>query len=108
MRKEHLDRFQMRAGHGENMRRALDQIGRERLAAQIADVHAVAFANLDRVETRRLSANRVHAGGSDFDVFAIADQAAKQTLGNGTAADVAGANKEDAFHDYASRLRTRR
>ena len=108
MWKEHMNRFEMRAGHCENVRRAIDQIGSERLAAQIADVHAIALANLHRVKTGRLSADRVHAGRSDFNVFAIPDQPKKQSFGNGTAADIAGANKKDAFHDYASRLRTRK
>ncbi len=62
MWKEHVNRFEMRAGHGENVRCAVDQIGRERLAAQIADIDPVRFANLHRVKTRRLSADRVHSG----------------------------------------------
>ena len=100
MWKEHVNRFEMRAGHGENVRRAVYQIGAERLAAQMADVYAVRFANLDCVETGRLSAHGVHSGRSHFDVFAIADQPAKQSFGNRTAADIARANKKDAFHDW--------
>jgi hypothetical protein len=103
-----VNRFEMCAGHSENVRRALDQIGGERLASQIADIHAISFANLHRVQTGRLPPDCVHAGGSDLDIFAIADQAAKQSFGDGTATDIARANKEDAFHDYASRLRTHR
>ena len=106
--KEHVDRFEMCAGHGENMGGAVNEIGRERLAAQIADVYAICFANLHRVKARRLSADGMHTGGSDFDVLAIPDQPAKQSFRDRTAADVAGANKKDAFHDFASRLRTRR
>ena len=68
-----MDSFQVRAGHRENVRRAIDQIRGQRLAALIADVHAVAFANLDGVKTWRLSADRVHAGRRDFDVLAIPD-----------------------------------
>ncbi len=75
--KEHVDRFEMCAGHGENMRGAVNEIGRERLAAQIADVYAICFANLHRVKAWRLSADRVHPGGGDFDVPAIPDQPAK-------------------------------
>ena len=75
--KEHVDRFEMCAGHGENMRGAVNEIGRERLAAQIADIDPVRFANLHRVKTRRLSADRVHPGGGDFDVPAIPEQPAK-------------------------------
>jgi hypothetical protein len=40
----------------------------------------------------------MHAGRSDLDVSAIPDQPAKQSFGNGTSTDIAGADKEDAFH----------
>src|SRR5205823_4028200 len=80
MWKEHVNRLEMRAGHRENMGRALDQIGGERLASQITDVYAVSLANLDCVKTRRLTPNRVHAGRSDLDIFTVADQAAKQSF----------------------------
>jgi alkanesulfonate monooxygenase SsuD/methylene tetrahydromethanopterin reductase-like flavin-dependent oxidoreductase (luciferase family) len=92
----------MRASHRENVRGALDQLGGQRLAAQIADVYAFAFANLDGVKARRLAANRVHAGGRDLDVFAVTDQPAEQSFRDWTAADIASANKEDAFHDGAA------
>jgi hypothetical protein len=68
------------------------------LAALITDVYTIGFTNLDRVETWRLSADCVHSGRCDFDVFAIPNEPAKQSFGNGTSADIAGANKEDAFH----------
>jgi len=94
-----VDRFEVRAGHGENVRRLADQIGSERLAAQIANVHVVRFANLHRVKARRLSAHRVDTGRSNFNVFTVSDQPAKQPFGDWTATDIAGANKENAFHD---------
>ena len=108
MGKEHVNGFQVRASHAENMGRAIDQIGGERLAALIADVDAIYLANLDRIKTWRLAAHCVDAGGSDFHVFAIADEPPKESLRDWATADVAGANKKDAFHDFASRLRTRR
>ena len=43
------------------------------VAALIADVYSLRFANLHRVKTRRLATNRMHAGRSDLDVFAIPD-----------------------------------
>jgi len=93
------------AGHGENVRCPVDQIGGERLAAQIADVHAIGFTNLHRVKTRRLSPHRVNTGRSNFNVFAVADQPAKQPFGDWTATDIAGANKENTFHGWARRAR---
>ena len=62
------------------------------------DVYAFSFANLHGVKTRRLAANRVDTGGRDFNIFAISGQSTKQALGDGAATDIAGANKEDAFH----------
>ena len=59
--KKHVDRFEMGAGHGEDVRRTIDEVGGERLAAQIADGYAFDFANLHGIKTRRLSTDRVHA-----------------------------------------------
>jgi hypothetical protein len=100
LRKEHVNRFEMRAGHRENVRGALDQVSGQRLTAQVADGYAFAFANLNGIKTRRLPANGVHAGRRDFDVFAISDQPAEQPFRDRTAADIASANKEDTFHDW--------
>jgi hypothetical protein len=41
---------------------ALDQIGGERLAALVTDIHAVGFANLHGIEARRLAAHGVNTG----------------------------------------------
>ena len=101
--KKHVDRFQMRAGHGENVRRLFYQIRGERLAALIADIDAVGFANLDGVKTGGLPANGVHPGRSHFDI-AIADQPPEKSFRDRAAADIAGANKEDAFHGKATAL----
>ena len=60
-------------------------------------------ADLHRVQARRLAADGMHAGGSDLDVLAIAEQTAEKSFRHGAAANVAGANKEDAFHDVKSR-----
>ena len=70
----------------------------------VANAYAVGFANLHRVKTWRLAAHGVHTGRSHLDVFAITDQPPKQPFRNRTAANIAGANKEDAFHDGASAL----
>ena len=49
MRKEHLNRFQMRAGHGKNMGGAFNQRGGQWLAAEVADINPFHFANLHGV-----------------------------------------------------------
>jgi hypothetical protein len=49
----------------------------------------------------------VDTGRCNLDVLAVADQPAKQSFRDRTTADIARANKKDAFHDVASRLRTR-
>ena len=99
MWEEHVNRFQMRAGHGKNVRGAIDQRRSQRLAAESRDIHVFVFAHLHRIKTRRLTAHRVHACRSDLDVLAIADQTAKKPFGDGAAANISRANKEDAFHD---------
>jgi hypothetical protein len=50
------------------------------------------------VQARRLSPHRVHSGGCDLNIFAIADETPEQPLSHRAAANVAGADKEDAFH----------
>jgi hypothetical protein len=88
----------MRAGHGENVRRAIDEGGGERLTAQPADIDALLFANVDCMQARRLSADRVDAGGRDFDIPAVAEQSPEQAFSHRAAADIASADKENAFH----------
>jgi len=102
--KKHVNRFEVSAGHGKDVRGAINQIGGKRLAPLIADVYAIGFANLHRVKTWWLTTHCVHAGRSDFDIFAIADQSAKESLSDRAATNIAGANKEDAFHDGAPAL----
>jgi hypothetical protein len=89
----------MRAGHRENVRCAIDKRSGERLAAETANIDAFLFTDVDRVQARRLSANGVDTGGRNLDVFAIAEQAPEQAFSHGAAADIAGADKENAFHD---------
>ena len=93
-----MNRLQVRAGHCENVRRAVDQVCRERLAAQVADVYPFVFADLDGVKTGRLPANGMHPCRSDFNVFAIPNQPAKKSFRDRTTANIACANKENAFH----------
>ena len=69
------------------------------MAAQLIDINAILLANLHSIKTGRLAADCMHTGGSDLDVLAIAEQAAKKTFRDRTATNVTSANKEDAFHD---------
>jgi hypothetical protein len=79
---------------------AIDQRCRERLAAQSADIDAFLIADVNRVQARRLAAHRVHPGGGDLNVFAIAEQTAEKAFRHWASADVSGTNEEDAFHDF--------
>jgi hypothetical protein len=86
------------AGHGKDVRRAIDQGRRERLAALAANICAFVLADLHRVETWRLAAHGVHAGRKNFDVSTVTKQTAKKPFRDGTATNIAGADKEYAFH----------
>ena len=52
-----MDRLEVRAGHGENVGGAIDQRGRQRLAAETGDIDAAFPADFDRVHARGLPAN---------------------------------------------------
>jgi hypothetical protein len=88
----------MRAGHREDVGGAFDQGPGERLAPETANVDAFLFANVNRVQARRLPANGVDAGGSDLDVFPVANEPAEKAFRHWAPANVSSANKEDAFH----------
>jgi hypothetical protein len=92
----------MCACHREDMGRLIDHRGSEWLAAKTTDVHALFFADLDGVETRRLAADSVHPGRRYFDVLPISEQPAKKSFCDGTAANVTCADKKYAFHDSGS------
>jgi hypothetical protein len=89
----------MRAGHGKDVRGAIDQRGGKRLAAETADVHTFLLTNLDRIQTRRLPAHRMYASRGDFNVSSISEQTTKKPFRNRAAANVTCADKEDVFHD---------
>ncbi len=98
-----MNRFQMRSGHGKNVGRPVDQRDGERLAAKRRDIDSALSANVDCMDARRLASHGMHASRIRFDVLAIADQTAEKSQGHGTAANVAGADKKDVFHDDARR-----
>ena len=98
VRKQHVNGFKVRAGHRENVRRAIDQGRREWLAALAADIRAFLFADLHRVKTWRLSAHGMHASRKNFDVATVTKQTTKKPFRDGTATNIASADKEYAFH----------
>src|SRR5437667_4434755 len=102
VRKQCLDSLKMRASHGKNMCRPIDQRRSKRLTAQIADVDPCFCADFDRIKTWRLAAHRVHTGRNNFDVLSVPKHTAKKPFRNRTAADITCTDKEDAFHSSES------
>jgi hypothetical protein len=94
-----MNGLQVRASHRENVGGAIDEGSGERLAAEPANVDAFLFADVDGMQARRLPAHGMHAGGSDLDLLSITEQPAEKAFRHGTAADIARADKKDAFHD---------
>ena len=111
---EHFQCLQVPPGHGEDEVRAGDEFVGERLAALVGDVDAVLAQGIDGKGARRLSRRGVYARGRHAHVVAARDHVPEDAFGHGAAADVAGADKEDVFHDErpdghgTSRLRTKR
>jgi hypothetical protein len=62
----------VRTGHGKNVRSLINQCSSQRLAAETADICAFRCADFHGVKAWRLAANRVYAGGCDFDVLPVA------------------------------------
>ena len=93
-----MNRFDVGTGHGKDVRCAIDQCRRKRLAAQVADVYAFIRADLHRVQTRWLAAHGVDTGRFNLDVVTIANPTAKKPFCDRAAADIACADKEYAFH----------
>jgi hypothetical protein len=88
----------MRTGHGENVRSLINQCSGQRLAAESTYLCAFLCTDFYRVQAWRLAANRVHAGGCDFDVPPVANHAAKEPFRDWAPANVACADEEDVFH----------
>jgi hypothetical protein len=92
----------VRASHGKNVCRSIDQRRGKRLTAKIGNVRACFCADFDRVETWRLAAYCVHTSRNNFDVLSVPQQTAKKPFRNRAAADITCADKEDAFHKLES------
>jgi hypothetical protein len=96
--KQRLYRFDMRTGHGENVRSLINQRSSQRLAAKIAYVCAFLCADFDGVQAWRLAPNRVDTSRCNFDVLPVATQAAKKPFCNRAPTNIACADEEDVFH----------
>ena len=88
----------MRTRHGENVRGLINQRSSQRLAAETANICAFRCADFHGVQAWRLAANRVHAGGCDFDVLPVASQPAKKPFRDRAPTNVACADEKDVFH----------
>jgi hypothetical protein len=93
-----LYRFDVRTGHGENVRGVINQRSSQRLAAESAYIYAFLCTDFYGVQAWWLAANRVHAGRCDFDVLSVASQAAKKPFRDRASTNVACADEEDVFH----------
>jgi len=93
-----LDRFDVGAGHGKNVRRAIDEGRRERLTAHVANIRTVFCADLHSIQTWGLAAHCVDTSRNDVDVPTISNQTAKKPFGDRATANITGADKEDTFH----------
>lgn len=87
------------ASHGKDVRGSINERCRNRLTLQTADVGAFFRADLNRIEAWGLAAHRMHASRSDFDIFSVPKQMAKQPFRNWAPAYITCTDKEDAFHD---------
>src|SRR5271156_3468234 len=88
----------MAVGHDENEVGLADEIGHQRLAADVADVDAQLRHDLDRVGAGRLAADRTDAGGRDLDVAPATHQIREETLCHRAATNIAGADKKNGSH----------
>ena len=91
-------RFDVRTGHCENVRSLVNQRSSQRLAAKIAYVCAFLRADFYGVQAWWLAADRVYAGGCDFDVLPVASHAAKKPFRDRAPTNVSCADEEDVFH----------
>ena len=93
-------RFDVRAGHSENVRGLINKRSGQWLAPQIADICSLVCADLYGVHARRLATNRMHPRGCDFDLLPVASQTAKEPFGDRAPANIACADEEDVFHGF--------
>jgi hypothetical protein len=93
-----LDRFEVCAGHGENVCSLINKRSCQRLAAQTANVCAFRCADFYGVQAWWLTADRVHSCRCDFDVLPIAGQTAKKAFSDRAPTNIACADKKDVFH----------
>ena len=93
----------MRDGRGAGAVSAGSQRLGRRLAQDAVVLVPVPPANFDRVRARRLPAHGMDAGCIDRDVLAIAEETEEKSQRHGAAADVAGADEKNVFHNLERR-----
>ena len=94
---EREDGVEMRARHAEDVRGPLDEFVREGLRADVGDVNIPLAEGDDAVLAGRLAVAGRDARGRHGDVAAMLCRMAEETLRHGAAADVSGADEEDAL-----------
>jgi hypothetical protein len=98
VRKQRLDRFEVRASHREDVSSFINQCCGQGLTSKIAYIYVFHRADFHSVETWGLPPNGVDTGRADPDVLSISDQPTKETFCDGTPTNVACADEEDVFH----------
>ena len=93
----------MTAGHCKNVRGAIYQRRSERLAPQVANIHAFFRTDLHSVQARWLSPHRMHTCRKNFDIFAVANEPTKKPFRNRAPTNIASANEENGFHGAGTR-----
>ena len=93
----------MRAGHGENMGRAIDQRGGQWLAAQIANIDPFFRANLNRMQSSAAVRARHARRPKPLRCPCDCQETAEKPFRHGAAANVTGTDEKDAFHKMPPR-----
>ena len=97
--KEKVDEALVIARHREHMGAAFEKFLCHGLASERAQVDADLREGRHGVLACCVAPGRVHACGNDPDVFSLLEKIPHESLGHGTSAGIAGADKKDGFHD---------
>ena len=83
--------------HGKNVIGLLQQVGADRLAADVRDIDTLFSQHLDSVGAGRLAMARTEAGRGNFDP--VAGHVTQKALGHRAAADISRADEKDVLHE---------
>ena len=87
------------AGHGKNVRGAIDQGRGQRLAAHPANVHALLLADLHRVRLGGWPRTACTPADATSMSFRLPSKRRKRPFRHRASADISCTNEEDVFHD---------